>query len=201
MHARTLPASLTVLFAFAAPLLPAADAPREEVVVLSEFRVDTTRDRGYVATNATTGTRLNVAIKDLPLPIEVITREFIEDIGAFDIKEALDYSAGIVQETVTTSNKFTFSPSGSGNAGSVTRDTPGFTVRGLNTRSFLRSGFRQDTVTDNINVDRTSTLFIDPATGATVPSATAGAQRISVPERVVRSFDPISFRFTASTGF
>ncbi|MBL9187414.1 MAG: TonB-dependent receptor [Opitutaceae bacterium] len=132
----------------------ASDAAKTEAIMLSEFRVDTSKDRGYLATNATTGTRLNMAIKDIPLPVEVITREFIEDIGAFDIKEALDYSAGIVQETVTTSNNFTFSPSGSGNAGSVTRDTPGFTVRGLNTRSFLRSGFRQDTVTDNINVDR-----------------------------------------------
>jgi iron complex outermembrane receptor protein len=129
---------------------PAGDQP----IVLSEFRVDTSKDRGYVATNATTGTRLNMAIKDIPLPVEVITREFLDDIGAFDIKEALDYSAGIIQETVTTANNFTFSPSGSGNAGSVNRDSPGFTVRGLNTRSFLRNGFRQDTVTDNINVDR-----------------------------------------------
>ncbi|MEY2878233.1 MAG: hypothetical protein RLZZ15_613, partial [Verrucomicrobiota bacterium] len=46
-----------------------------------------------------------------------------------------------------------------------------------------------------------STLNIDPATGATVASTTAGAQRITVPERVVRYFDPISFRFTAGTSF
>ena len=46
-----------------------------------------------------------------------------------------------------------------------------------------------------------STLFIDPTTGATVGSATAGAQKISVPERVVRYFEPVSFRLTASTSF
>jgi iron complex outermembrane receptor protein len=161
MNRKTPLAFLGALFAFVSA--PAQTAPagtaqidptKEEVVVLSEFRVDTTKDRGYVATNATTGTRLNMAIKDIPLPVEVITREFLDDIGAFDIKEALDYSAGIVQDTVTTANSFTFSPSGSGNPGSVNRDSPGFTVRGLNTRSFLRNGFRQDTVTDNINVDR-----------------------------------------------
>jgi hypothetical protein len=46
-----------------------------------------------------------------------------------------------------------------------------------------------------------SALTIDPATGATVLAATPGAQKITVPERVVRYFDPISFRFTAGTSF
>jgi hypothetical protein len=46
-----------------------------------------------------------------------------------------------------------------------------------------------------------STLFIDPATGATVASTTAGAQKITVPERVVRYFDPISFRLSIGTSF
>ncbi|MBL9202506.1 MAG: TonB-dependent receptor plug domain-containing protein [Opitutaceae bacterium] len=134
--------------------LPAPAASADQPVVLETFRVDTSRDRGYVATNSTAGTRLNVAIKDIPLPIEVITREFIDDIGAMDIKEALQYSAGIVQDTVATANVFLFSPSGSGAAGSVSRDSVSITIRGLNTRSFLRNGFRQDAVTDVVNVDR-----------------------------------------------
>lgn len=145
---------------FAVVTAPAQTAPavanpaKEEAVLLAEFRVDTTRDRGYVATNATTGTRLNMSIKQIPLPIEVITREFIDDIGAVDIKESLRYSAGIVQDTVTTANNFTFSPSGSGNAGSISRDSVQVNIRGFNTRSFLRNGFRQDTVTDVVNIDR-----------------------------------------------
>ncbi len=133
---------------------PASSANADQPVVLNAFRVDTTRDRGYVATNSTTGTRLNLEIKAIPLPIEVITREFIDDIGAVDIKEALEYSAGIVQDQVASSNNFLFSPSGTGAAGSMSRDTTTVTIRGLNTRSFLRNGFRQDTVTDVINVDR-----------------------------------------------
>jgi outer membrane receptor protein involved in Fe transport len=44
--------------------------------------------------------------------------------------------------------------SGTGAAGSVSRDSVAITIRGFNTRSFLRSGFRQDTVTDVINLDR-----------------------------------------------
>jgi outer membrane receptor protein involved in Fe transport len=93
-------------------------------------------------------------IKEIPLPVEVITREFIDDIGAVDIKESLRYSAGIIQETVTTANNFTFSPSGSGNANSISRDSVQINIRGFNTRSFLRNGFRQDTVTDVVNIDR-----------------------------------------------
>lgn len=143
----------SALSAAQAPVGSPANSP-DQPLVLSEFRVDTTRDRGYVATNSTTGTRLNLEIKAIPLPIEVITREFIDDIGAVDIKEALEYSAGIVQDQVASSNNFLFSPSGTGAAGSMSRDNTAVTIRGLNTRSFLRNGFRQDTVTDVINVDR-----------------------------------------------
>ena len=53
---------------------PAPAVRDDQPIVLSEFRVDTSKDRGYVATNATTGTRLNMPIKDIPLPVEVITR-------------------------------------------------------------------------------------------------------------------------------
>ena len=137
------------------PANPAPADPAKEVpLVLSEFRVDTSKDRGYLATNTVTGTRLNMPIKEIPMPIEVITREFIDDIGAVDVKESLRYSAGIVQDTVTTANNFTFSPSGSGNAGSISRDSVAINIRGFNTRSFLRNGFRQDTITDVVNIDR-----------------------------------------------
>ncbi|MEO7700077.1 MAG: TonB-dependent receptor plug domain-containing protein [Opitutus sp.] len=153
---------LTLLSALLAVFSPAADAAaaetdpqKEEPIVLSEFRVDASNDRGYTATNATTGTRLNMAIKNIPMPVEVITRQFIDDIGAFDVKEALQYSAGIVQDTVQSGNNFFFSPSGTGQAtGALSRDSATLNIRGINVRSYLRNGFRQDTVTDIINVDR-----------------------------------------------
>ena len=161
MNRKTPLAFLGALFAFVSA--PAETAPagsissdqgKDQPVQLEAFRVDTSKDRGYVATNSTTGTRLNMSIKEIPLPIEIITREFIDDIGAFDIKEALQYSAGVVQDQVATSNAFLFSPSGTGSAGTVSRDSVAITIRGLNTRSFLRNGFRQDSVTDVVNLDR-----------------------------------------------
>jgi iron complex outermembrane receptor protein len=129
--------------------------PTDTPILLSEFRVDTSRDRGYMAATAITGTRLKMSIKQLPSALEVVTREFIDDIGAVDVKEALQYSAGIVQDQLQPSTNFLFSPSGTGQqTGALSRDSPALNIRGFNTRSLLRSGFRQDTVTDVINVDR-----------------------------------------------
>jgi len=140
----------------ASPRVDPAQAERPNApIILSEFRVDTSRDRGYMAANAITGTRLNLSIKQLPGALEVVTREFIDDIGAVDVKEALQYSAGIVQDQFQPSTNFLFSPSGTGQqTGALSRDSPALNIRGFNTRSLLRSGFRQDTVTDVINVDR-----------------------------------------------
>ena len=101
MHRNTPLAFLGALFALVSA--PAQTAPagaiysgveKDQPVQLEIFRVDTSQDRGYLATNSATGMRLNVAIKDIPLPIkaiplpvEVITREFIDEIGAVDSKE------------------------------------------------------------------------------------------------------------------
>ena len=38
---------------------------------------------------------LNVALQDLPMPVEVITSEFVEDLQATDFKEALAYTSGV----------------------------------------------------------------------------------------------------------
>src|SRR3954466_7498880 len=79
-----------------------ASAPLEEkdkTIVLSPFVVDASQDQGYRATNSISGSRLNTPIKDLPMSLEVITSEFMKDIGANDLRQALAYSAGIVTES------------------------------------------------------------------------------------------------------
>lgn len=134
---------------------PATTGP-DQTVVMSPFRVDATKETGYLASTATSGTRLNMAIRDLPMQLEVITRDFMEDIAAFDFKEALQYSAGVVQDEVQASNNFLFSPSGTGQSGANTlrADGTALNIRGYNTRFVLRNGFRLDTVTDVINTGR-----------------------------------------------
>lgn len=162
MKRNPIAAALSGLVALAAtPFTPAqniADTPppAERPVELSPFRVDATKESGYLASTATSGTRLNMPIRDLPMQLEVLTRDFIEDIGAYDFKEALQYSAGVVQDEVQASNNFLFSPSGTGQSGANTlrADGTALNIRGFNTRFVLRNGFRLDTVTDVINTGR-----------------------------------------------
>lgn len=59
----------------------ATAADDSTIVELNPFIVDVSKDKGYKATNATSGTRLNTAIKDLPMPISVITEQFLRDTG------------------------------------------------------------------------------------------------------------------------
>ncbi len=70
-----------------------------EIFQLSPFTVDVSEDSGYRSTNTTSGTSLNTPIKDIPMSIEVINAEFLEDIGATDFEESLSYSSGVFLDT------------------------------------------------------------------------------------------------------
>ena len=88
---------LLTLGAHAQTARPSAtsSASNQEIVTLDEFTVSASTDDGYKATNVLSGTRFNTSLLDLPKPIDVVTREFMNDIGARDITEALQYTAGI----------------------------------------------------------------------------------------------------------
>lgn len=200
-HLATLLAALTatvVSHAQPAPAVPVrpAEPAKDQKIVLSEFRVDSTKDTGYLATNSTAGTRLNTPIKQLPMQLEVITRDFIEDIGAVDIKEALLYSAGVIQDTVQGSNNFLFSPSGTGQSGTLNPDGTAISIRGYNTRFILRNGFRLDTVTDTINVGRQE-LIRGPQALLYGVSALAGI--VNVDPRYPRSTPSTTLRATVGS--
>ncbi len=108
----------------------------EEVVNLPEFVVRPDLNEGYVATNTISGTRLNERIKELPIPVEIITEEFIDDIGALTIKDALNFTAGL--ETVITSQQ----------VGENTSNPNAFRLRGYVSEAVLRNGFRVIGATD-----------------------------------------------------
>src|SRR5688572_22690492 len=48
-------------------------AAKEEVVTLSPFQVETSRDIGYQAQNTLSGSRLNTPLKDTAAPVTVFT--------------------------------------------------------------------------------------------------------------------------------
>ena len=83
----------------------------ETVYELSPFQVDASGDVGYLSTNSVSGTSLNRSIRDLPMTIQVVNEEFIRDIGATDMEEALAFTAGVF-----TSNAAATSDGASSNA-------------------------------------------------------------------------------------
>jgi iron complex outermembrane receptor protein len=151
--AQTAPASDT-----AAPAAP--NTEEEQAYTLSPFTVTTDKDNGYRATNSISGTRLNTPIKDLPMPIEVITEEFLKDTGANTLRESLRYSSGILLQTQNDysapAGSFSTSPGKINNPEGMTA-SPSQTnmkIRGFQTESVLRDGFRRQNSTDSVNISR-----------------------------------------------
>src|SRR5438270_5494543 len=70
----------------AQPAAPARNPSdkNDEVVKLSEFSVSANADRGYIASETVSGSRVATAIKDLPYNVNVVTSEFMEDFGTFE---------------------------------------------------------------------------------------------------------------------
>lgn len=81
-------------FALTAPVVllgQNATTDDEEVFELSPFTVDATADSGYVASQTLAGTRLATNLRDAPSPVTVLTMDYLEDIDATDINEALSF--------------------------------------------------------------------------------------------------------------
>jgi len=149
------------LFAQQAAQKPSATTPSdEETISLSPFTVTTEKDQGYKATNATSGTRLNTAIKELPMPIEVITEEFLRDTGSSDLRQSLRYSSGILLQTqndyASGAGSFSVTPGKVNNPEGLTAspDMTHMKIRGFESESVLRDGFRRQNSTDSVNIGR-----------------------------------------------
>jgi len=124
-------------------LLFAQENDENQVFDLDAFIVDASEQEGYVATTSMSGTRLNQLVKDIPIPIDIITEDFIRDTGALTIGEALQYTAGL--ETNITSQQVGENPSRTGTS---------FRLRGFVSQAALRNGFRREGTSDTINVSQ-----------------------------------------------
>jgi iron complex outermembrane recepter protein len=79
--------SIATAAAQTAPTPPSATRTDDDVVTLSEFSVRAEPDRGYVASETLTGTRVRTPIIDLPYTVNVLTSEFFEDFGIFELAD------------------------------------------------------------------------------------------------------------------
>lgn len=71
---------------------PAPNAASEETIELSPFVTTASSDKGYVATSSLAGSRVNTPLKDIAAQIDVMTLEFLNDIGATNLEEAVAFS-------------------------------------------------------------------------------------------------------------
>ncbi|HWA25373.1 MAG TPA: TonB-dependent receptor plug domain-containing protein [Lacunisphaera sp.] len=141
---------------------PAKTSADDETIVLSPFTVTTDKDNGYGATNSISGSRVNTAIKDIPLPILVITDQFINDIGATNLRESLAYVSGIGLQTQNDLENrggtfgSPYGPGGVNNPEGVTSNINGvqMKIRGFITNNVLRDGYYRGSPSDSINIDR-----------------------------------------------
>ena len=83
----------------AAPLLRSAEPTPvpspSEVVTLSPFTVADTDDKSWQATTTLIGSRTNQELLKVPVNVDVITSEFMRDLGAFSLDDAARFVAGV----------------------------------------------------------------------------------------------------------
>lgn len=133
-----LPAAAQVQTQSKAPL-------EEEIVELPQFTVVSDNEEGWTASSSMSGTRTNVPIQNLPRSVQVLTSEFLADIGATTLSDAVAFLTGIVSQ---------------GNQNAVF-DSNTFTVRGMRQNRHYRDGVRESfpgMISDSATIDRVESL-------------------------------------------
>ncbi len=148
------PASLVVAQTAPAPSpSAAASAPAGEIIELSPFQVSAAADRGYLATNTLSGTRLNSRIEDLGAAITVVTKQQLEDTAAVDINDIFLYEANT--EGTGTFTDFTVGRNGDVIDSVQSSPTTANRVRGIASANIAIGNFASDSriPIDTFNVD------------------------------------------------
>lgn len=77
------------------PVRPPSAVAGEEAVQLSVFTVTSDKDIGYGATNSVGGSRVNIPLRELPKYVISLNEEFLKDLGAVQMLDALTYVSGV----------------------------------------------------------------------------------------------------------
>ncbi|HEX2101834.1 MAG TPA: TonB-dependent receptor plug domain-containing protein, partial [Candidatus Synoicihabitans sp.] len=123
---------------------PSSTDDTEAPLMLSPFVVGAEQDTGYVATDSLAGTRLRTPLKNIAASVSVVTKDFLDDIGATNIGDLLVYTTGT--EVVGIGGNFSGSETSTYHQGYETqRETasPQTRLRGLaaadETRNFFQT--------------------------------------------------------------
>lgn len=111
----------------------------EETVQLTPFTVTSDKDVGYQAANTLAGSRMNTSLRDTAASLSILTEEFIKDIGALDLTQAIAFGNNVELELPD------------GNAAFEFYNT--FLIRGQ-AATVARNYFRWKLPTNTFNVER-----------------------------------------------
>jgi hypothetical protein len=123
---------------------------------LSPFVVEEHADQGYYASQTLAGGRLRQELKDTGASIQVVTKEFLEDLAVTGVEELFQYTTGtevggILGNFTGAGDNF----DGETSTGGARRNPDGTTrVRGLAAPDRARNFFKTDIPFDSYNTDR-----------------------------------------------
>lgn len=157
----------------AAVALHGQTPPATDVIKLSEFVVDSSTDRGYVATNVVSASRIPVPLRDLPLTVTVLTEQFLRDFGALDHNDALRYATGMRKAFETETAYY---------------------LRGQRINYQLRNGFVRWDFTPAVNLQRVEVIK-GPAAILYGLSFPGGVVNYITKRPVARDFADVGFEF------
>jgi outer membrane receptor protein involved in Fe transport len=142
-----LPAPLSSGAEPAPPATPTAGSSAE-AVQLSPFLVSTEGDEGYRAANTLSGTRMNASLFHTPAAISVLTKEFLDDIGAENVADMFKFA-------ISSDSERTDQAGGLGQAFDVRATIRGFT-ESIVTRDYLPNMVQSRGIlaSDRFNVER-----------------------------------------------
>ncbi|HEY4300824.1 MAG TPA: TonB-dependent receptor plug domain-containing protein [Candidatus Didemnitutus sp.] len=148
----TSPAKINLLAADAAG--GASTDASKDVIVLSPFEVTSSKDVGYQANETLAGTRIRTNLGDVASAIQVITKEFMQDVGATDNGTLLQYTTN----AEVAGTRGTYAGVGNGTTPTETNNLRNpesvQRVRGLAAADNTRDYFVTDIPWDSYNVDR-----------------------------------------------
>jgi hypothetical protein len=122
-----------------------------ETVVLNPFEVTTAKDTGYQATETLAGTRIRTNLADVGSAIQVVTKEFLQDVGATDSGTLLQYTTN----TEVGGTHGTYAGIDTGDeTGNLRAPAGAQRVRGLSAADNARDFFVTDIPWDSYIVDR-----------------------------------------------
>ncbi|MBL9185897.1 MAG: TonB-dependent receptor plug domain-containing protein [Opitutaceae bacterium] len=119
---------------------PTAFPAKDAAVVLDPFNVPASAfTEGYRAQSSASGLGFSVPLDRVPIPLTVLTSQFLADSGSLRVEDAVRYVSGVT------------------NTGRAS-GTENFAIRGFSTGNVLRDGEPFNTATDSALIDRVEVL-------------------------------------------